>query len=40
VPGSYILIEAIKSAIDDWAEREMGARDFFYNRGHSIWPTR
>jgi hypothetical protein len=36
VPGSLILIEAIQSAIDDWAEREMGARDFFYGRGHSI----
>lgn len=35
-PGSLILIEAIKSAIDDWAEREMGARYFFYGRGHSI----
>jgi hypothetical protein len=40
VPGSLLLIEAIKLAIDDWAEREMGARDFFYGRGHSIGPTR
>ena len=35
-PGSLMLIEAIKSAIDDWAEHEKGARDFFYGRGHSI----
>jgi hypothetical protein len=35
-PGSLTLIEAIKSAIDDWAEREMGARDFFYGHNHSI----
>jgi hypothetical protein len=34
-PGSLMLIEAIKAAIDDWAECEMGARDFFYGRGHS-----
>jgi hypothetical protein len=27
---------AIKTAIDDWAEREMGARDFFYGKSHSI----
>ena len=36
VPGSTILVDAIRSAIDDWAEREMGARDLFYGRGHSI----
>ena len=35
-PGSLMLVEAIKSAIDDWAEWEMGVRDFFYGRGHSI----
>jgi hypothetical protein len=40
VPGSLFLVEAIKSAIDDWAEREMGARDFFWDRGHSIGPTK
>jgi hypothetical protein len=34
VPGSMILVDAIRSAIDDWAEREKGARDFFYGRGH------
>jgi hypothetical protein len=35
VPGSLLLVEAIKAAIDDWAECELGARDFFYGRGHS-----
>ena len=34
-PGSIVLVEAIKAAIDDWAECEMGTRDFFYGRGHS-----
>ena len=29
-----IRFEAIKSAIDDWAECEMGTRDFLYDRGH------
>lgn len=27
--GSVILVDAIKDAIDDWAERETGHRDFF-----------
>ena len=40
VPGSLMLVEAIKSAIDDWAELEMGARDFFCGRGYSIGPTK
>ena len=35
VPGSLALVEAIMAAIDDWAEHEMGARDFFYSRNHS-----
>lgn len=39
VPGSLLLIDSIKSAIDDWAECEMGARDYFYGRGHRIGPT-
>jgi hypothetical protein len=30
--GSYALIEAIKTAIDDYAERETGNREFFWNR--------
>jgi hypothetical protein len=34
VPGSLILIEAIKSAIDDYAEREMGHREYFWERPH------
>jgi hypothetical protein len=33
-PGSYVLIEAIKTAIDDYAERETGNREFFWNRPH------
>ena len=40
VPGSLMLIEAIKSAIDDWTELEKGARDYFYGRGRSIGPAR
>jgi hypothetical protein len=35
-PGGFASVEAIKDAIDDWAEHVMGARDFFYGRGHSI----
>jgi hypothetical protein len=34
VPGSYILIQAIMSAIDDYAERETGNRKYFWNRPH------
>jgi hypothetical protein len=30
VPGSYILIQAIMSAIDDYAERETGNREYFW----------
>jgi hypothetical protein len=33
---SVAFVQAIKVAIDRWAECEMGARDFFYGRGHSI----
>ena len=32
VPGS--LIEAIKKAIDDYAECEMGHREYFWGRPH------
>jgi hypothetical protein len=39
-PGSLLLVERIKEAIDDWAQREMGARDFFWDRGHSIGPSK
>jgi hypothetical protein len=33
---SLVFIERIKAAIDDYAECEMGAGDFFYNRPQSI----
>jgi hypothetical protein len=32
VRGSVFLVEAIKSAIDDYAEREMGNREYFWDR--------
>jgi hypothetical protein len=35
VPGSLMLIEAIKKAIDDYAECEMGHREYFWGRPHS-----
>jgi hypothetical protein len=38
--AAHVMPHAIKEAIDRWAECEMGARDFFYGRGHSIGPTR
>ena len=34
-PGSYALLEAIKEAIDDYAECEMGHREYFLSRPHS-----
>jgi hypothetical protein len=34
-PGSFMRLEAIKKAIDDYAECEMGHRDFFWGRPHS-----
>jgi hypothetical protein len=33
-PGSYALIQVIKTAIDDYAEHETGNREFFWNRPH------
>ena len=30
--GSYAAMEAIKQAIDDWAECEMGHRGYFWGR--------
>ena len=33
-PGSYILVQAIMSAIDDYAERETGNREYFWNKPH------
>ena len=34
-PGSYILVQAILSAIDDYAENETGNREYFWNKPHS-----
>jgi hypothetical protein len=34
-PGGYELLQAIKDAIDDYAECEMGHREFFWGRPHS-----
>ena len=34
VPGSHILVQAIMSAIDDYAERETGNRQYFWNKPH------
>ena len=36
VPGGHILVHAIISAIDDYAERETGNREYFWNRPHSM----
>jgi hypothetical protein len=33
-PGSYILVQAIMSAIDDYAENETSNREYFWNRPH------
>src|SRR5580704_8984063 len=33
--GSYAAMEAIKQAIDDWAECEMGHRGYFWGRPQS-----
>jgi hypothetical protein len=32
---SYALLQKIKEAIDDYAECEMGHREFFWGRPHS-----
>ena len=34
-PGSFQAIEAVKRAIDDFAENEMGHREFFWHKPHS-----
>jgi hypothetical protein len=34
--GSRVLIKAIMSAIDDYAECETGHREFFWDKPHSI----
>ena len=33
-PGSREAIDAIRSAIDDWAERETGHREYFWGKPH------
>jgi hypothetical protein len=33
--GSVMLIAAIRSAIDDYAEHEMGHREYFWDKPHS-----
>jgi hypothetical protein len=32
---SYLLLEAIKELIDDYAESEMGHREYFWGKPHS-----
>jgi hypothetical protein len=32
VRGSHALVQAIMSAIDDYAERETGNREYFWNK--------
>jgi hypothetical protein len=32
VPGSHVLVQAIMSAINDYAERETGNREYFWNK--------
>ena len=34
VPGSHVLVQAIMSAIDDYAERETGNREYFWGKPH------
>jgi hypothetical protein len=34
VPGSDVMVHAIMSAIDDFAERETGHREYFWGRAH------
>jgi hypothetical protein len=36
MPGSAALVQAIMSAIDDYAVRETGNREYFWNRPHSV----
>jgi hypothetical protein len=35
VPGGHVLVQAIMSAIDDYAERETGNREYFWGKPHS-----
>jgi len=32
--GSHVLVQAVMSAIDDYAERETGNREYFWNNPH------
>ncbi len=34
-PGAYIFVHAIMSAIDDYAEKEMGHREYFWTRPYN-----
>ena len=34
-PGSHMAIQAIMKAMDDYAECEMGHREFFWHKPHS-----
>jgi len=36
VPGSFALVRAIVTAIDDYAERGTGNREYFWNRPHGV----
>jgi hypothetical protein len=36
VPGSATLVQAIMTAIDDYAERETGNREYFWNLPYGI----
>jgi hypothetical protein len=36
VPESFALVQAIVTAIDDYAERETGNREYFWNRPHGV----
>jgi hypothetical protein len=33
-PGSHAKVEAIRNAIDNYAECEMGSREFFWDKPH------
>jgi hypothetical protein len=34
-PGSFMLLQAIKEAIDNYAECETGHREYFWRKPHS-----
>lgn len=35
VPGSFMALQAIKGAIDNYADLQMGHREYFWGRPHS-----